>query len=208
MHHRGMAKVLDKPSVIPDPPSHADQEQTWRQLCDELPDHRVEIISERIVISPVPGPPHNSAVFRLNAILTPIALERGWEVWPDIPLFLGPHLDRFRPDLTVVPPEPPLWGENEIYGHAALMVVEVVSASSHQDDHLVKPQVYGRCGIPLCLVVDPFDKVFRLFSTPTSEGYRDDNKIAFGDPLVLPNPFGLTLDTAKLFPTSSDVGDA
>ncbi|MEV5409296.1 Uma2 family endonuclease [Thermopolyspora sp. NPDC052614] len=197
-----MAKVLDKhehmtPPVTVDP--RAELEQRWRQLCDELPDHRVEIIYHRIVISPMPGPKHNDVIFLLIEMLMPFTRLRGWRLWPDASLFLGTNMDRYRPDLTVVPRNPRLWGEHEVHADDVLLAVEVVSPSSQFDDHTLKPNFYARSGVPLCLVVDIYDASLRLFSEPSAEGYGKEHKVAFGQPLELPGPMDVTLDTEVLW---------
>lgn len=196
----GMAKVLDRRGEASlSAEARADLEQTWRRLCDELPERRVEIINQRIVISPMPGPKHNDVVFLLLEMLMPFTRLRGWRLWPDVALFLGTNMDRYRPDLTVVPKSPRFWGEHEVYAEDVLLAVEVVSPSSHLDDYTVKPKAYASCGVPLCLVVDLYDASLRLFSEPGPDGYRNERKVAFGQPLELPEPMDVVLDTETLW---------
>jgi Uma2 family endonuclease len=199
---KDMAKVLDKCKHATTPvlvDSRADLEQRWRRLCDEMPDYRVEIIHQRIVVSPMPGPKHNDVIFLLIEMLMPFTRLRGWRLWPDASLFLGTNMDRYRPDLTVVPRNPRLWGEHEVYADSVLLDVEVVSPSSHLDDHTVKPNAYASCGVPLCLVVDMYDASLRLFSEPGAEGYGKEHKVAFGQALELPGPMDVALDTEVLW---------
>jgi Uma2 family endonuclease len=197
----GMTKVVDKlrVSLAPNPvDAYAELVHTWEHLSRQLRGHRVEIVNERIVISPVPGPKHNQIFALLYALLAPLAAQRGWWLWPDISLFLGPQKDRYRPDLTVVPADPPLWGDNEVHGDGVLLAVEIVSPSSHHDDHNVKPLHLAAYGVPLYLVIDIIHGAARLMSDPSEQGYRTETKVPLGEPLALPEPFGVTLETGRL----------
>ena len=55
------------------------------------------------------------------------------------------------------------------------------------------------------LVIDPESakQTVTLFSDPTEHGYANKLTVAAGDPLTLPEPFDLELDTAALFPQAS-----
>jgi Putative restriction endonuclease len=145
-----MGVLLDKP-IAPDArhsyasgssTSHdrerAAFEARYTQLCELLPKDRVELVDGRIVVSPVPTAVHNQLAFRILRLLMAVTEERGWEIWNDITLFLGPQQDRYRPDLTVVPPKPRMWGSDHVHGDQVLLVVEVVSPSSVTDDHSIK----------------------------------------------------------------------
>lgn len=209
-----MAKVCDKPSTqsthwghvpgaVPLPDDgrrRLEFEARYRELCELWPKERVELVDSRIVVSEMPTIDHNQIVFRLLRLLMAVVDERGWEIWNDITLFLGSQRDRYRPDLTVVPPNPRTWGCDHIHGDQALLVVEVVSASSANDDHSVKPGNCAAAGVPLYLVVDAFDGTARLLSKPDrdKEIYTQGTEVALGTPLELPDPWNLTLDTAKL----------
>jgi Uma2 family endonuclease len=173
-------------------------ETLFRRICDMWEKTRVEIVDGRIVVNPVPTGEHNDIVFQLLRQLISVVHERGWKIWTDITLYMGPQKGRFRPDLTVVPREPRMWGKDHIHADDALLVVEVVSVSSVIHDHEVKPQCYAEAGVPLCLVIDTFTRKVRLHSQPGEEGYEREVDVAFGRPIDLPEPWGLTLDTAAL----------
>ncbi|WP_433173193.1 Uma2 family endonuclease [Actinoallomurus sp. CA-150999] len=171
-------------------------EKHYREFCEQLPDHRVEIINGRIVVNPVPTYDHARIVFQLLLQLVGLAKERGWEILTEMSVFLGPQQDRYRPDLIVVRPKPRMWGADHIYGDQTLLVAEVVSPSSVVDDHEVKPRHYASAGVPLCLVIDTLTGKVRLLSDPGQAGYRHETDIVLGGLLDLPEPWKLTLDTA------------
>lgn len=177
---------------------HVDMESDFRELCHQWPDRRVELVNGRIVVTPMPTGAHNNIVYQLLLQLLGVVQERGWRIWNDITIFLGPQVERYRPDLTVVPCEPKMWGEDHVYGGHTLLVVEVVSPSSVTDDHEVKPRHYAASGVPLCLVVDPFEKRVRLLSEPGEDGYQEETEVVLGRAIELPEPWKLTLDTGQL----------
>jgi Uma2 family endonuclease len=208
-----MGVLLDKPIApgaqrvhapeagpTPQDEERAAFETRYLQLCELLPKDRVELVDGRIVVSRVPTAAHNQLVFRLLRLLMAVADERGWEIWNDITLFLGPQQDRYRPDLTVVPPKPRMWGADHIHGDQVLLVVEVVSPSSVTDDHSIKPAGCAAGGVPLYLVVDPFAATARLLSGADRDKgrYTHAVEVTLGEPLELPAPWEHNLDTATL----------
>jgi hypothetical protein len=56
--------------------------------------------------------------------------ERGWEVHANLTLHVAATRERLVPDLWICPPGAPQFDENEVYGHGALLVAEVVSPAS------------------------------------------------------------------------------
>jgi Uma2 family endonuclease len=186
-------QALEVPVVPKD-----DLQDAFREVCGVFPRRRVELINGRIVVSPVPTADHNRIVYRLILQLLAVVQGRGWQIWNDITLFLGPQRDRYRPDLTVVPAEPKMWAKDHVYADQALLVVEVVSVSSVTDDHEVKPRQYAAGGVPLCLIVDVFARKVRLLSEPSDDGYQQETDVVLGRPIDLPEPWKLTLDTAAL----------
>ncbi|GLY84255.1 Uma2 family endonuclease [Actinoallomurus iriomotensis] len=191
-------------SIVLDTPTDAETgegpslEERYQQLSDQWPDRKVEIVDDRIVVREVPTTAHADIIFRLLLQLLPMVTERGWKVWNDVALFLGPQLGRYRPDVLVVPPDPGLWGEDHVFGKDTLLVAEVVSKSSAHDDHEVKPRGCARGKVPLYLVIDTFAGRVRLLSRPGDKGYDHEVEVRLGEPLELPAPWSLTLDTAVL----------
>lgn len=192
-----MSVVLEKP-MDTGARERARLEERYQELSDRWPDRKVEIVDDRIVVREVPTTEHAKIIFRLLLQLIPLMTERQWEAWNDVALFLGPQLGRYRPDLLVVPPKPTLWGEDHVFGKDTLLVAEVVSKSSAHDDHEIKPQGCARGGVPLYLVVDTFAGRARLLSRPGESGYAHEVEVTLGEPVELPAPWSLRLDTACL----------
>ncbi|GAA0921818.1 Uma2 family endonuclease [Nonomuraea longicatena] len=170
----------------------------YRAACALFPDLRVEVVNGRIVVNEVPTWDHNKIVSRLLKQIITITVEEGWELATNTLLFLGPQADRYIPDLTVAPPHPRMWGEDAVYAEDTILVVEVVSPSSVNDDHLIKPLAYGRAGVPAFLCIDPLERRAHLYTIPGEDGYEGHNIVSLGTELKLPDPWGIVLDTGAL----------
>ncbi|WP_181871069.1 Uma2 family endonuclease [Sphaerisporangium album] len=190
----------DEPATDSEAPDHGlELEGLYRELGARLEGrHKVEVIDGRVVVREMPTADHARLVYHLLVQLIPVVVERGWQLWPDIALFLGPQMDRYRPDVTVVPANPPMWQPDEVYGHATHLVVEVVSKSSAHDDHVVKPAQCALAGVPLYLVIDGFDEKVRLLGRPVEGRYDVEVAVAFGESLLLPEPWNVAIDTGRL----------
>ncbi|MGI5492206.1 Uma2 family endonuclease [Microtetraspora malaysiensis] len=192
-----MAKVLIEPTTHAES-STAPLDRLYQEDCRRHPHTKVEIINGRIVVREVPTREHARIVFRLLLQLIPFITERGWENLQDVNLFLHPQLDRYRPDLLIAKPTARMWNPENIWGSDTLLVVEVVSPSSGEDDHGHKPRNCALAGVPLYLVIDSFKGVARLMSDPGEKGYQHLVEVTLGKPLPLPEPWDVTLDTAAL----------
>ncbi|GLX02481.1 Uma2 family endonuclease [Microtetraspora sp. NBRC 16547] len=192
-----MAKVLVEPTTSSET-DRADLYRRYHETCAMHPDRRVEFIDGRIVVREVPTGEHNDVISRLILQIASIVADRGWGLWTNIKLFLGAQVDRYVPDLTIVPKNRRMWGDDEVYGDSTLLIVEVVSKSSVRDDHVVKPRNCALAGVPLYLVIDTFKGVARLMSEPGEKGYQHQVEVTLGKPLPLPEPWDLAIDTAKL----------
>ncbi|PZG49764.1 hypothetical protein C1I98_11540 [Spongiactinospora gelatinilytica] len=189
-----MAKVLDRPEA---PPASTNETiyDRYARVCELLPDMRVELHDDRIVVTDMPTGAHNDVFSMLLMQLVGVVAEKGWRIWPMIKLFFGPQEARFIPDLVIVGPDRRMWGDDHVYAEDTLLVVEVVSPSSSHDDHKLKPATCARGKVPLYLVIDTYEQRVRLLSDPGEKGYATETEAAFGDPLELPEPWRLTLDT-------------
>ncbi|MCO5970948.1 Uma2 family endonuclease [Actinoallomurus soli] len=112
-----MSIVLEKPIDV-DTDERTEVERRYAELSRRWPDRKVEVIDGRIVVREVPTTDHARIIFRLLLQLMPFVTERGWEIWQDVALFLGPQVDRYRPDVLVVPQDPPLWGDDHVYARS------------------------------------------------------------------------------------------
>ena len=173
-------------------------EERHRMVRDLFPELRTELINGRIVVNETGTWQHNTIIAQALFQLTPVVRERGWEIWPNITVFLGPDADRYVPDLTIVPREPMMETDEAVHGSSTLLLVDVVAAGNAYDDHVVKPKGYGPGGVPLYLVIDPFQQLVKLHSEPHQGGYRQTTTEPAGARLRLPAPWHHTLDTGGL----------
>jgi Uma2 family endonuclease len=109
---------------------------------------------------------------------------------------------RARPDGVLAPPDhfaaQGEWGDPD----GVLMTVEVTSYDSDTDrrDRRDKPAAYAAAGIPVYLLVDRDACTVVVHTNPDPERarYGDVHTAPFGEPVVLPDPVGITLDTDAL----------
>jgi len=175
----------------------ADLERLWQSL--DLPGYRVELIDGQIVVSPTASRGHSNVVTELIDQLAEVK-QRQWERHTNLTVHIPVTRERLIPDLAVVPEDVPGFDENELLAPAVLLVGEVVSPHSRREDREVKPQAYARGGVPLYLLIDRLAKppAVTLFSRPGEGGYGKRQVAAAGEPLRLPTPSGIALDTARL----------
>lgn len=48
------------------------------------------------------------------------------------------------------------------------------------------------------MLIDPMEGIARVYSRPGDKGYRQQTEVPLGEPLELPEPWKLTIDTGKL----------
>jgi Uma2 family endonuclease len=175
----------------------ADLEQLWQSL--DLPGHRVELVDGQIVVSPSPSRRHAHAVTELIDQLIE-AKRRGWQRDTNLTVHMSGTRERLVPDLIVAPADAPGFGDDEVLSTGVLLVAEVVSPSSRRQDRETKNRAYAQGRIPLYLLIDRFAEppAVTLFSEPAEAGYRRSQTAAAGERLRIPEPFGISLDTARL----------
>ncbi|WP_165966752.1 Uma2 family endonuclease [Actinomadura sp. 7K507] len=196
-------------------------------LQDELADvldlphdgTRVELIGGEIVVSPGPDYAHNVIVRTINEEFLAAKLRDPafpWRCVQTQDLNLSDIHDGYIPDLCV------LSNDNDRRAMTAQLkkvlpehlelVLEVTSPSTAPDDRRPgmrrggpsKWNGYARVGIPFYLLVDRDPKEARttLFTEPdTATGeYRAAVSWEFGEPVKLPDPFGLEIPTDEWEP--------
>lgn len=172
-------------------------EERFRLVRDLLPEYRVETTRGRLLVNESGTWQHNTLLFRIWCRLIGTVVERGWEIWPNITVYLGKQADRYVPDLAVVPGTPRMHLDHAVQGDSTLLLVDVVSAGSTYDDYHVKPGGYAPAGVPLYLVVDPFRNAVKLFSEPGPREYGRETVAAGCEPLFLPAPWGTSLEPGE-----------
>jgi len=107
---------------------------------------------------------------------------------------------RARPNAVVVPRRhlagQPEWSSPE----GVLMAVEVTSfdADTDQRDRVEKPRAYAEAAIPLYLLIDRDTCEATIHSEPANGKYASTHLVPFGEPIAIPEPVNLTLDTEEL----------
>jgi len=175
-----------------------DLERIWQTL--EIPGHRVELLDGQLVVSPTASRWHSSAVYSLTEALIDKTRSRGWELHTNLTVHVAATRERLIPDLMVAPKDAPGFGDNELLGDGILLVAEVVSPHSQRRDRVAKPRVYAQARVPLYLLIDQLTDpaTVTLFSDPSEDSYRTCEAATAGQPLRLPEPFGISLNTRRL----------
>ncbi|WP_052863827.1 Uma2 family endonuclease [Streptomyces niger] len=175
----------------------------WEQT-DAPEGCKVEIIEGIVTVSPAPSEHHNFIAVKIQRRLYSV-LPEDWDIYQTLGTAVPPRRGYYIPDLAVVPDDVVLGREPGDYvpASAAELIVEVTSKSNASHDRIAKAAGYATAGVPLYLLVDrwaPGGPTITLFGEPTDDVYRVLWSGKFGDPVELPAPFGLTLDTG-IFPT-------
>jgi Uma2 family endonuclease len=176
---------------------------TLRDVYDSLIGRtkmRAEIINGRLIVSPVGTPEHQELSFILSMALREPAARRGWKTYPGLDVCMDGSRDPYEPDCVVAPPGAPRWGERELFLSGLILVGEVVSPGSAEDDWEHKLDIYARGGVPLYLIVDPLDRpaTVAVFSEPKDGQYTVSASVPAGHRLHLPEPLDFTFDTSIL----------
>jgi Uma2 family endonuclease len=176
-------------------------EERYRMVRELFPEFRIEAVQGRIVVNEPGTWQHNTIVSRTLFRIAGTVAERGWEIWPNITVYLGPDHDLYVPALAVVPQTPHMHEDHTVYGDSTLLLVDVVSVTSTYDDYFVKPHGYAQGRAPLYLLADPFQCVVKLFTDPDGRKYRGETVARAGETFILPTPWNLTVDAAALLGT-------
>ncbi|WP_217161794.1 Uma2 family endonuclease [Streptomyces sp. AC512_CC834] len=160
---------------------------------------KVEIIEGIVTVSPAPAVPHHVVAARIHRRLYSVIPE-DWRVFQTLAIAVPSRLGMLIPDIVVT--ELPDHTESDTHIPAALaeLVVEVTSKSNARHDRISKPAAYATAGIPLYLLVDrwaPGGPTATLYGEPKEDVYRVLSAAKFGDPLTLPAPFDLVIDTGE-----------
>lgn len=175
-----------------------DLEQIWRTL--DLPGHRVELIDGQVVVSPAASLWHSNTIDELIDALTDVKRAHGWRFHTWLAVHIEATRERLIPDLMIAPRDAPGFGDEELLGHGVLLAAEVMSPSSRGRDRGAKLRAYARGRVPLYLLIDQLadPATVTLFSDPEETSYRTCTPATAGQPLRLPEPFGISLDTRRL----------
>jgi Uma2 family endonuclease len=186
-----------------------DPEQSWDDLVRfweemEWPEgSKVEIIEGIITVSPAPAYRHDVIAARIQRRLYSVVPE-DWEVFQTLAIAVPSRLGMLIPDLVVAPVREHTESDTHIPAALAELVVEVTSKPNARDDRVGKPAAYAAAGIPLYLLVDrwaPDGPTATLHGEPKGDVHRPLSTAKFGEPIKLPAPFGLVIDTGEFSET-------
>jgi Uma2 family endonuclease len=116
---------------------------------------------------------------------------------------IAPTGKLYEPDLAVVPKRvlraADAASEAWLECDELLLVVEITSKHNADVDRTWKRKGYAAGGVPLYLLVDRWSRpaAMTLLSEPDGGDYRKAVKVPFGERLLLPEPFGVEIDTSE-----------
>ncbi|MEU1697638.1 Uma2 family endonuclease [Streptomyces pseudogriseolus] len=149
--------------------------------------YKVEVFDGRVIMTPK-SPEQDWTVSDVKDAVkaSGIARER---VFGDVLIsFLGENDG--APDLTIIDSNAER-RKNSYSCLDVLAVVEVPSEPEDEKEHVRNVRKYGRFGIDVYMIADPFKQMVTLMSEPHASGYGRVVEIPYGDPV------GFTLATGE-----------
>lgn len=162
----------------------------------DIPGFRIEIIGDQIVMSPIPARKHAGIIREIEKQINAVE-PNGIGVGQNVTVEIEPGGQQYIPDLIGLDLE--RFDEDEWLTAASdtYFVVEVTSSDDGINDKDVKLKSYAWSGIPLYLLVDKKQHLCFVYSGPSGAKYRAVVEAPFGEPIRLPEPFGLDIDTTR-----------
>ncbi|MFD0316920.1 Uma2 family endonuclease [Streptomyces flavalbus] len=186
-------------TVSHDPEHNWDDLVRFREEMEWPEGSKVEIIEGIITASPSPATRHNLIADRLQRRLYSV-IPDDWGIFQTLSIAVPSRLGMFIPDLVVAPVALCDQAENHVPASLAELVVEITSKSNARHDRISKPAAYAAAGIPLYLLIDrwaPEGATATLYGDPKDDVYRPLSTAKFGEPIKLPAPFDLVIDTSE-----------
>ncbi|MFD9905214.1 Uma2 family endonuclease [Streptomyces sp. NPDC059063] len=159
----------------------------------------VELIEGEIHVKPPDNGQHEEIISEMTAQMATRAKDRLLRMYTGIGLHLpGPTVPgRVEPDVAVAP-KGSFADEDEYHGPApVLLVAEVTSQSTGDNDRYKKVKGYARAGIPVYLLVDRQAGHVVLYTEPAGEEYEHQETFKLSKVVPLPEPLGFDLDTSQ-----------
>lgn len=159
----------------------------------------VEIVDGVVTVAPPRDVRQNVIAAELSRALYRQALPEDRGAYQKLALAVPGRKGLYVPNLVVAPGAVVRGPGRFIPAAAAELVVEITSLTSGVHDRLHKPAGYASAGVPLCLLIDlwsPDGPTATLHGEPDHTRYRIRRATPLGEPLHLPEPFGMTVDTA------------
>ncbi|MET2715022.1 Uma2 family endonuclease [Streptomyces harbinensis] len=167
------------------------------ESMDPIEGFSMEYLRGEIVLRASPNTIHNRIVELVRGALPHPDLA----LWTTTAVAITGQSDRPEPDLAVTGGEHADDYFTAVPSELVLFALEVVSTTrpARRRDYEDKPEIYAQGGIPAYLLVDPNDGTWRLHTDPRPEKgrYQTLHMGAFGEPVVLPEPLGVTIGTDR-----------
>ncbi|MBW5423040.1 Uma2 family endonuclease [Streptomyces sp. BG9H] len=170
----------------------------WEEM--EWPEgSKVEIIEGIVTVAPPPSNNHNAVADLVQRSLYRV-IPDDWGVYQTLGAALPSRDSLCIPDVAVVP-RAVLRAErgNFVPAAAVKFVAEITSSLNANNDRTEKAAAYAAAGIPLYLLIDrwaPGGPTITLYGEPRGDVYRVLRACKSGEPIKLPKPFDLDLDTS------------
>lgn len=166
--------------------------------------YKVEVFDGRVIMTPK-SPEQDWTVSDVKDAVKASGIVRE-RVFGDV-LITFPGENDGAPDLTIIDSNAER-RKNSYSCLDVLAVVEVPSEPEDEKDYVRNVRKYGRFGIDVYMIADPFKKMVTLMSEPHASGYGRVVEIPYGDPVGFTLATGerVVIDTGT-FPTR-DAGEA
>ncbi|GAA3758584.1 Uma2 family endonuclease [Spinactinospora alkalitolerans] len=179
--------------------------RAWQEL--DIPGGwRAEIRGEDIVVVPPPSNAHGLVASKVHWTLKKIAPE-GVEAIQNVGVRIPALSKLYIPDLVFIAESDVSLDQPGLASANLLLVVEITSRGDAEDDRGDKRMAYAKGEVPLYLLIDAWDRsgpTVTLFSEPRNGDYDGAQRVPFGKPIAIPEPFGAELETAD-FPVHPGV---
>ena len=157
---------------------------------------RIELINGELTLMPPIGPEHSSHTRRLTNLL-PRKLPKSVMLQMNEPITIPKHSEP-QPDAAIVRAK----ADNYKSGHPqpkdVLLVIEVADSSA-AFDYQVKSKLYGKAGIAEYWILNIEEGCLRVFTEPSSKGYRTAKDYYAGDRVQCGTVAELDLRVDELF---------
>lgn len=166
----------------------------------EFDGYKIELIDGTICMHPSAKPFHNF----IQSYVTGAFINHGWWSLTEQALISSVVGYEPKPDVVVTTAEQAADNANPYPADRVEMAAEIVSTD--RDSDYGKKRIWcAMSGIPLYLLIDPNDGTCQLHSEPDRASYRVVRHSLFGEPIVLPKPFGFDVETTrfKVYPPSA-----
>jgi Uma2 family endonuclease len=158
---------------------------------------RVELVEGEIHVVPPANGQHEEFVSELSGQVRDH--RRDLRSYTGIGLSLSGWIpsDKVIPDLVIAPRKS--FDNDAEYQDvgAVLLVGEVTSKSTGDNDRRGKLRSYARANIPCYLLVDRDSGMVTLFTRPSEGRYLQQVSVPISEKLALPEPLGFELDTSE-----------